>query len=126
MAKNMHSYKTGHQVQDTAYDTLEIAHILKWTIFSSLFIPPFPTSSMSGSIRNQEDKYDISLRKTYTTCPNSFFMLLWHYCYQRILTIPTTRPCKLCVYFIHVCSGEHTVEEQPKRNDFGLRIWMVN
>ena len=30
--------------------TLEIAHMLKWTMYSSLIIPPFPTSSMSGSI----------------------------------------------------------------------------
>jgi len=30
--------------------TLERAHKLKWTIYSFFFIPPFPTSSMSGSV----------------------------------------------------------------------------
>lgn len=36
--------------------TLEIAHMLKWTMYSSLVIPPFPTSSMSGSIFTHTQK----------------------------------------------------------------------
>ena len=31
--------------------TLEMTHMLKWTIYSSFVIPPFLTSSMSGSAR---------------------------------------------------------------------------
>ena len=45
-----------HLVPDsTAWNTLEIAHKLKWAIYSLFFIPPFPTSSMSGSVQSQAD-----------------------------------------------------------------------
>lgn len=44
--------------------TLEMAHMLKWTIYSFFVIPPFPTSSISGSVEitvrisfNREGKY---------------------------------------------------------------------
>lgn len=33
--------------------TLANAHILKWARYSSVVMPPFPTSSMSGSVRQK-------------------------------------------------------------------------
>ena len=43
-----------------------------------------------------------------------------------IATIPTTGPCKISIYFIQVYYTDHTVGEQTKRNDFGLRICIIN
>ena len=58
---NMHSYKSEHQIpHSTAWNTLEIAHKLKCAIYSSFVIPPFPTSSMSGSVQSQADKMPIN------------------------------------------------------------------
>lgn len=38
-----------------------MAHILKWMMYSSFVIPPFPTSSMSGSVSNKSLNLIISV-----------------------------------------------------------------
>ena len=81
-------------------------------MYSSLVIPPFPTSSISGSANQQQSHTPliINILKHISS-------LAWN-------TIPATRPCMLSVEFVHVCIGEHTVQVKKKTfRDSWVNMW---
>lgn len=100
-----------------------MAHMLKCTIYSFLVIPPFPTSSISGSVP------DITKRRINIYTKGKQFLADEDYQYLTALTIPTTRPSKLSINFIHVCSGHHAAKEETNNLqgfDQSLKITVFN
>lgn len=83
--------------------TLERAHKLKWTIYSFFVIPPFPTSSISGSVEFTRSMDIVTLNwRKYLSEKHKV---------NEILTIPTTRSCILCINFIHICPWNHAAKD---------------
>lgn len=83
-------------------NTLEIAHKLKCTIYSSFVIPPFPISSKSGSI----DITIIVITKHFIWFKKNLQNE------KKTLTIPTTRPCILSIQFVLISSRNHAARQQ--------------
>lgn len=75
--------------------TFTRAHMLKWERYSSVVIPPFSTSSMSGSERR-------NIRSFRRKLPH----IVWE---PETLTIPSTRPCIWCPFVILIGFTCHAV-----------------
>lgn len=88
-----------------------MAHKLKWTMYSSLVIPPLPISSMSGS-----SQHTYATIRKYMISQQRKTIHLHDYLYMQIssnrLTIPPAASRKISIDFIHVSSRDHTARAE--------------
>lgn len=82
-----------------------MAHRLKCTMYWSFVIPPFPTSSISGSVHNKNKS------KSLKEEVKNLLKLFLHERSFKIITIPTTRPCIISIHVVHICSIHHAAKE---------------
>lgn len=87
-------------------DTLANAQMLKWDRYSSFVMPPFPTSSMSGS-----GSTTIIYKIHQGINKNQKLNRIW---FHFLLTVPTTRASMRSPFVILICSRCHASEKEKK------------